>query len=107
MSNHIIDDLTSILGKGHENAIPSPIIAQALNISGRALRQLVKEARRQGVPILATCNQGGGLFLPGSAEEYEDYIKMLGERSRDMYITRAAIIKSYKKYLEEKEKEEA
>lgn len=103
----LTDRLLANLLTGKKRARTSPELAACMGISGRELRKIVKEARRQGAPICASSKKAYcGLYLAADAEELEEYIEMIGRRAKDLYITRQALIKQLKQYREQETADE-
>ena len=63
-----------LLNKGKDNAISSKNLENVLQLSTRELHAQIERERREGKPIMAKRDNGGGLYLPGSEEEKEEYL---------------------------------
>ena len=95
--NHIYKEHIWNVIKGHvgaSNAINQYAIADKYmtwhsnSITERTVRQIIRELRKEGYPILSTPHKPGGYFIPGSYQEVTEW----RERSRKKAVKLLAII---------------
>ncbi len=67
-------------------------LVDILNVPDRTVRNLIREARRQGIPIMALPN--GGYKLASTDEEKQKLLHMYKGRAMDELVTYSALRKS-------------
>ena len=67
-------------------------LVDILNVPDRAVRNLIREARRQGIPIMALPN--GGYKLASTDEEKQKLLHMYKGRAMDELVTYSALRKT-------------
>ena len=67
-------------------------LVDIFNIPDRSVRNLIREARRQGIPIMALPN--GGYKLAQTNEEKQKLLHMYRGRAMDELVTYSALRKS-------------
>lgn len=88
--------IENFLSVGKQNAIPSQRLADLAGCkSVRELQQIIAEERAAGAVILSTCENGGGYFLPKSADEVKEFVRTLESRGKNTL----AALKSARNYL--------
>lgn len=61
-------DITKFIGTGKENAVTREQLAMALNLSDRAVRKLIQDARDRG-EIIINEQDGEGYYISGREED--------------------------------------
>ena len=80
---------------GKENARTGKDLARALNCDVRDISAKVEKERRQGQPIIASCDpENPGYYLAESAEELQQYCNKLHHRAGEIHKTRRALLKA-------------
>jgi len=67
-------------------------LVDILNVPDRTVRNLIREARRQGIPIMALPN--GGYKLASTDEEKQKLLHMYKGRAMDELVTYSALRKT-------------
>ena len=67
-------------------------LVDILNVPDRTVRNLIREARRQGIPIMAL--PGGGYKLASTDEEKQKLLHMYKGRAMDELVTYSALRKT-------------
>ena len=67
-------------------------LVDIFNIPDRSVRNLIREARRQGIPIMALPN--GGYKLAQTNEEKQKLLHMYRGRAMDALVTYSALCKN-------------
>jgi len=70
--------------RGREHALKAPALAALLGISTRQLRELAREARREGHPV---CADAAGYYYAATDQEYQHLRASLRSRAFDMVMT--------------------
>lgn len=84
-------NIAEYLPKGKENAIHLEQLTRTLNMSETTVKGLIREARRQGVPIMsAKC----GYWLSESKEEHEAFIKSMRAHGFSMIKTASSFVEN-------------
>lgn len=84
--------ITDLLNKGKENAINiNDLAIHFPEASQRNLREQIERERKQGNPILAKKNDGGGYYLPKSEEEILEYLELLNHSIQSLQDVYTAI----------------
>lgn len=85
-----------VLQEGKENAISARDLCTYLGFDSiRCLQKEIERERKAGAVILSTCQDGGGYFLPETAQEVKQFIRTLENRARNTF----AALKSAKRLL--------
>lgn len=71
--------VSDLLLRGKRNAVSTAFLCRRLNICDRELRRRIQKERSEGVCILASYS--GGYFLPESAEETKEYIRITNKKA--------------------------
>ena len=80
---------------GKENARTGKDLARALNCDIRDISAGVERERRQGQPIIASCDpEQPGYYLAETAEELQQYCNRLHHRAGEIHKTRSALLKA-------------
>lgn len=83
------------LFKGKENARTAKALAAVLKCDLRDISAKVEKERRQGQPIIASCDpERPGYYLAETAEELQEYCNSLHHRAGEIYKTRSALLKT-------------
>lgn len=78
---------------GKENAQTARDLANLLECEPRDITTMIERERRQGAPIVASCDsRRPGYYLTTSAEELRQYCDSLHRRAGEIYKTRAALL---------------
>lgn len=97
----MIKDYLSI---GKENAITAKHLAAILQCDVREISAAIERERRQGQPIIASCDpEQPGYYLAESAEELQQYCGRLHHRAGEIYKTRRALLKAAQDLQEKQE----
>ena len=85
------------LSTGREHARTARELAAALLCSVRDISAGIEKERRQGQPIIATCDpKQPGYYLAETAEEIQKYCNTLHHRAGEIYKTRSALLETAK-----------
>ena len=85
--------IADYLTTGRENAKTAKELAAMLLCSVRDISASIERERRQGQPIIATCDpKQPGYYLAKSAEELQQYCNTLHHRAGEIYKTRSALL---------------
>ena len=76
--------------RGHENALTVSQLQQSTELHPRQITKAVQDARRRGIPILATTTPGG-YFIAASEEEKRRCIRSLLHREDETRKTRICL----------------
>lgn len=80
---------------GKENARTGKDLANVLNCDVREISARVEKERRQGQPIIASCDpEQPGYYLAETAEEVQQYCARLHHRAGEIFKTRRALLKA-------------
>lgn len=80
---------------GKENARTGKDLARALNCDIRDISAGVERERRQGQPIIASCDpELPGYYLAETAEELQEYCNRLNHRAGEIHKTRRALLEA-------------
>ena len=79
----------------YSSPIPSPVLEDALRVSGPALRDIVRTARRAG--ILIGQGRERGYFLATTTAEIDDTMRDLAGRAESLQLTLTAMREAYRK----------
>ena len=80
---------------GKENARTGKDLARALNCDIRDISAGIERERRQGQPIIASCDpEQPGYYLAETAEELTQYCNRLHHRAGEIYKTRSALLET-------------
>jgi hypothetical protein len=86
-------NLLDLIPRGRENAIPMKDLARLMDYEPRAVRRLVFDERRRGVPICSTTdNIDGGYYLPSDENEAATYIKEQKSRIKSAQIALQSVL---------------
>ncbi|MBQ9825927.1 MAG: hypothetical protein IJM61_01935 [Firmicutes bacterium] len=77
--------------KGEERAVHSKDLEALFFISGRDLRRLISELRKEEIPI---CSSRNGYFYAGSQADIRKCAKMLGSLSDGVNNSRMSLLSS-------------
>ena len=78
---------------GKENARTGKDLARALGCDPREISAGVERERRQGKPIIASCDpEAPGYYLAGTAAELRQYCGRLRHRAGEIHKTRRACL---------------
>lgn len=87
--------IADYLHTGRENARTGKELADLLGCSIRDISAGVERERRQGEPIIASCDPDNpGYFLAASAEELQQYCSRLHHRAGEIHKTRRALLEA-------------
>lgn len=87
--------IADFLFKGKEHARTGQELAAALGCSVRDISAKVEKERRQGQPIIASCDpEQPGYFLAETAEELQQYCNRLHHRAGEIHKTRRALLEA-------------
>ena len=75
-----------------DNPIKSKVIEQKYNLSGEIVREIVRNARRNGVPIASDSN---GYFYAASQKELKETLDQLRNRAKSILKTINALESVY------------
>lgn len=90
--------ITEYLSTGRENARTAKYLAAMLGCDVREISAAIERERRQGQPIIASCdNKQPGYYLAESAEEIKKYCGRLHHRAGEIYKTRSALLETAEK----------
>lgn len=81
--------ISDLLLHGQENAIPLRHIKAITGMKGRAVRRMIEEERRQGIPVLSNCVSG--YFIPANESEKERFVRSMTHRAHEILKSAAAI----------------
>lgn len=88
MSKEKVDALLRIMPYGKENAVHNEVLSRQLEISRKGVKDLVREARQQGIPIVSsTC----GYWISGDKEELQDFVNRMDKQAKKHFISVRAI----------------
>lgn len=76
--------ILSAIGNGSENARHKRQLVLLTGMNERALRKAIEHLRRQGFLIISNKN---GYFYPETADELENYVRMVSKRARSTFYT--------------------
>ena len=80
---------------GAEHATTARELANILHCDIREITASVENARRQGEPIIASCDaKQPGYYLAATAEELQQYCNRLHHRAGEIYKTRSALLET-------------
>lgn len=83
--------VSAFLCYGESNAIPGRDLVKLLGLHDlRELTQMIEKARRNGVPICASCSDPRGYYIAETPEELERYLRSLDRRLSNIRATRSA-----------------
>ena len=88
---YIIEAFLREFHKGEERAIHSRELEALFSLSGRALRKLVSELRKDEVPI---CSSKDGYFYAKTQAEISKCARMLGRLSDGVNSSRVSLLSS-------------
>ena len=78
---------------GRENAQTGKELARALNCDIREITEKIERERRQGQPIIASCDASNpGYYLAATADEVQQYCGKLFHRAGEIHKTRNALL---------------
>lgn len=87
--------ITEYLFTGIENARTARELSEALNCDTREITAMIKRERRQGSPIIASCDpEQPGYYLAETAEELQRYCGRLRHRAGEIFKTRSALLEA-------------
>lgn len=87
--------IADYLFTGIENARTAKELATALGCDVRDITAGIERERRQGQPIIASCDsKQPGYYLAESAEEIQIYCNRLHHRAGEIYKTRRALLET-------------
>lgn len=87
----IADHLT----KGKANARTGKDLANILGCDVREISARIERERRQGQPIIASCDpERPGYYLAETAEELQQYCNRLHHRAGEIHKTRRALLEA-------------
>ena len=75
---------------GRENALPVRELERLTGLRRRQISKAVQDARRHGVPVLATANPGG-YYLAATEDEKAQCIRSLRHRENETRLTRICL----------------
>lgn len=82
-----------LLGTGPDAAKTARYLADLLHCNQRGITAAIESARREGVPICATCDsKAPGYYLAESLEALKDYCRSLARREGEIRKTRRALL---------------
>ena len=90
-----------ILRKGKENAISRPMLKQITGMDDRTNRNIIKDLRIEGIPIISVSSEKG-YWLPEENAEVEHCIKETKYRIKELTLT----VKGLEAWLREHELED-
>lgn len=97
-------DISAYLNTGEAEAITGRELCHMLRMTPRELTQAIERARRQGVPICATCNGSRpGYYLAASRRDMERYCRSLWKRAGEIFKTRRACLRTMEQLPEQEE----
>lgn len=76
--------ILSAIGSGSKNARHKMQLVCLTGMNERALRKAVEHLRRQGIVIISDEN---GYYYPQTADELENYVRMVSKRARSTFYT--------------------
>lgn len=80
---------------GKENAKTAKDLARALKCDVRDITAGVERERRQGKPIIASCDpENPGYYIAETQEELQQYCSRLHHRAGEIYKTRSALLET-------------
>lgn len=80
---------------GKEHARTAKDLAAALKCDVRDITAGIEKERRQGKPIIASCDPlNPGYYLAGTQEELQQYCNRLHHRAGEIHKTRSALLKT-------------
>ena len=87
--------VTDYLLIGRENARTGRDIAAAMHCDIRDVTAGIERERRQGKPIIASCDpMKPGYYLAETAEELQQYCSKLHHRAGEIHKTRSALLET-------------
>ena len=87
--------IADYLSKGKENARTGKDLAALLHCDPRDISAGIERERRQGQPIIASCDpEQPGYYLAETAEELQQYCGRLHHRAGEIYKTRRALLET-------------
>jgi len=75
-----------ILRKGKDNAISRPMLKQITGMDDRTNRNIIKDLRIEGIPIISVSSEKG-YWLPEENAEVEHCIKETKHRIKELTLT--------------------
>lgn len=81
-------NISDLLCKGQENALPLRHLETITGRDGRSIRLEIERERRDGIPILSN---GDGYYLPATRAEVERFTQSMLRRAREIEITARAV----------------
>jgi predicted DNA-binding transcriptional regulator YafY len=94
-----------LLHVGEGNATTAAELAGVCHCTTRDITRQIEKERRDGLPICATCSNGG-YYLPEDAEDLERYCDRLKHRSIEIFKTRQALVRTLERIRDRKEDKE-
>ena len=80
---------------GKEHAKTAKELATTLHCDIRDITAGIERERRQGKPIIASCDPANpGYYLAGTQEELQQYCNKLHHRAGEIYKTRRALLET-------------
>ncbi len=87
--------IADYLSTGRENARTGRDLAAMLGCSIRDISAGIERERRQGQPIIASCDaENPGYYLAETAEELQRYCNSLHHRAGEIHKTRRALLET-------------
>lgn len=79
-----VAELVSVLGEGREKAMPRRALCRALDMSDRAVRKLITEARQAGY-IIVNDQDGNGYYLAADTADMLRFVRQEDARARSIF----------------------
>ena len=87
--------IADYLSIGRQNARTGKDLARLLHCDIRDITAAVERERRQGQPIIASCDpERPGYYLAETADELQHYCSRLHHRAGEIYKTRSALLET-------------
>ena len=80
------NQIRTILRKGKDNAISRPMLKQITGMDDRINRNIIKDLRIEGIPIISVSSEKG-YWLPEENAEVEHCIKETKHRIKELTLT--------------------